>query len=86
MKKRVNKSEQIIVRLTPDEAFLIKQKAQSFGLTISEYVRSVAVHKRGRPSANERPRVRFKIKSVRRPVRSTTHVSSHVSSHVTKAV
>jgi hypothetical protein len=73
MKKRVNKSEQIIVRLTPDEAFLIKQKAQSFGLTISEYVRSVAVHKRGRPSGkDERPRVKFRIKSVRRKIEPVT--------------
>jgi len=78
MKKRVNKSEQIIVRLTPDEAFLIKQKAQSFGLTISEYVRSVAVHKRGRPSLTEKPRVRFKIKSVRRLGRESAHVTKAV--------
>ena len=65
--KSNNKDHQIRVRLTADEAFLIKQKAQSFGLTISEYIRSVAVHKRGRPSGkDERPRVKFRIKSVRR--------------------
>jgi hypothetical protein len=59
-----NKDTFIRVRLTKDELEVIKNKSSSLGLTISAYIRAVAVQKRGRPRLNEKKPVRITIKKI----------------------